>query len=172
MLEQQCHRGGASQNCGMVFQWNIRVDNEVTEHELAEWLEVWHDVTDDNFGDINIPNSALILALCFQTTTQDHAEKVHKQAAKFIRTHVAKSTLKRALRIKQVLGALQEDDIDKFFMDENNTHWREYFRFNDYKIDSLELAEWVCEQTGGEFDKVVNKLWKEQRDNYRHYLNL
>jgi len=171
-IEQQLRaKGSAGQDCGMVFHWNIVIDDGVTAKELAQWLEIWHNISDDDFGHINLPNTALVHALCFQVSTPDNAEKIHKQALSFIRTTVAKSSAKKALRIRHILGALQEDDIDEFFMDENNAHWRKHFRFDDHQIDPAELAEWVCEQTGGEFDKVVNKLWEEQRDNYRHYLS-
>ncbi|RVU84781.1 CHAT domain-containing protein [Leucothrix sargassi] len=171
LIKKKAEQYGIDINSGaIVFHWNVNVEKGVDESSLKKWLTVWHDLIHDQFGDLLIPQATLVHALCLQVHEDDKVSSLHDTTQNFFRRTIRKSDSQVVpLLIDGLLTKLKETEIEDFFDDPTNQRWADYFRFKDYGIDSIDISEWVCQKTNGEFENVVRELWKAQQTSYAEY---
>jgi len=139
------------------------------QEKLPEWIELWNKVLCDDF-DKQVPENTLLLhALCLQLETQEQAKNAQQQANNILgETQKTKQDCnKEYLRLSSPLGALESHEITDFF---NNTPlWRNNLQLEQQNIDIADFANWIQQQTNGDFEKVVNLIWQQFQHNYQEY---
>lgn len=171
LIEQKASSMGINANTGaIVFHWNATVDEPLSETQLNKWLTIWSEMIAEDFGELYAPGATLVHALCFKVKDRPQIEGIHKQIQRFIKDEIRQVQSLTPYSVRKPLSNLEPDEIEDFFNHEDNQRWVEYFRFNDFNIDRIDLSEWVCDKTNGEFEEVVRVLWQTQQINYREYL--
>lgn len=171
LVQQKAASYGISENAGaVVFHWNITLNDVLSEEQLNNWLTAWSKLVAEKFGDIYTHGVTLVHALCIKVKDRAQIQTVHDQVQGFISREIEETPSFTPYPIRAPLSNLEPFDIEGFFRDKANADWIEYFRFKDFTIDRVDLARWVCDKTGGEFEEVVRSLWQIQQTNYREYL--
>lgn len=167
-FRKEIERRGLQQDCCIALNWYFRVPADMHD-KLLDWVEHWDQALCAEFNN-NVPENALLLhALCLQLETQEDVESTQKQVNKILgKTQKKKQPCnKEYLRLSSPLGALESNEINDFF--DNNSLWRDSLQINQQNIDTADFADWIHQQTGGDFEKVVNIIWQQFQHNYQEY---
>ena len=82
--------GISAKTGAIVFHWNISVDAKLSKDELHQWLSIWAEMIDDNFGQLYSPEATLVHAMCFMTNTCNDIDALNKQVQRFVVNDIAK----------------------------------------------------------------------------------
>lgn len=159
------------QDRAIVFHWNLSIHTQTTPLNavLQQCLAAWHATLTDIFNHAMREDVVILQALLIQVKGTDDLTKLHKQLQDQLYKLNQQTGLFRFIRIRQPLDSLEPFEINDFFKDKDNRAWYDYFRFKPCGIDVEALAQWVCDETQGEFENVVKTLWEEQQYHYKKF---
>ena len=172
IFHKEMERRGLQQDCCIALNWYFRVPKDMQgnrQEKLSEWIELWNQVLCAEF-DGQVPEKALLLhSLCLQLETQEQVHNAQKQANKILGETQKNNQHcdKEYLRLSRPLGALESNEIKDFF---NNTPlWRNNLQLDQQNIDTADFADWIHQQTNGDFEAVINTIWQQFQNNYQEY---
>ncbi|MCK5904841.1 MAG: hypothetical protein KAG86_06120 [Gammaproteobacteria bacterium] len=164
-------RGLETQDCYIVFNWFFKVptamQNTAMQNKLETWIEIWMKAICSGF-DTAVPKKALLIhALCLQVDTQKTAENTQQYVNQALNDWQIDDCGTMLLKLTNPLGQLEEQEISDFFR--GNKLWRENLRLDKQNINHNDFAQWIHQKTEGEFEKVVEEIWTQYKQNYRQY---
>ena len=167
IFQQEINRRGLdTQDCYIVFNWFFKVPKEM-QSKLEPWIKLWMKAICSSF-DNAVPEKALLIhALCLQVDTQEIAENTQKIVNQALNDWQIDDCSSIPLKLTNPLGQLEEQEISDFFR--GNKVWRENLRLDKQNINHNDFAHWIHQKTGGEFEKVVEEIWTQFKQNYRQY---
>ncbi|HIQ16206.1 MAG TPA: hypothetical protein EYH38_11700 [Leucothrix sp.] len=137
------------------------------QSKLEPWIKLWMKAICSSF-DTAVPKKALLIhALCLQVDTQEIAENTQKIVNQALNDWQIDDCSSILLKLTNPLGQLEEQEISDFFR--GNKVWRENLRLDKQNINHNDFAHWIHQKTGGEFEKVVEEIWTQFKQNYRQY---
>lgn len=168
--ELRHHRGLLKHDCCISLNWCLRFDPSINEDEqydlLNHWMVEWTEHLCQEIAFNIPPNAVMLAAICIETphsNAQTIQDKINRQLSQLRRNDCPI----KPIRNREALGTLQADEISDFLQD--NEQWRQHLNIETYDIDVYDYADWVHEQTKGDFDLTVKQLWKQYRNDYADY---
>ena len=172
IFRKEIERRGLQQDCCIALNWYFHIPKDMQgdkQEKLSEWIKLWNNAICAEF-DKQAPEHALLLhSLCFQLETQEQVNNAQKQVNKILGETQKNNQHcdKEYLRLSRPLDALESNEIKDFF---NNTPlWRKNLQLDQHNIDTADFADWIHQQTQGDFEAVVNTIWQQFQHNYQEY---
>ena len=166
------NRGLTNQPCCISLNWLFQVDTEA-EQNIATWLEEWGLLVSEYFSSVNLEKVTLVNAVCLQVDDETNPQTLQNEANRVLRKlRNQQGCGIQSMIYKDALGRLDADEIEDF-LENDQRYWQQELKLEQHSQPdktSMHYATWLIDKTDGQFEAVVQLIWRQYQCDYQDYL--